>query len=263
MFDDGRLTDALGQIADFRHTIIILTSNLGATAHQSAGLGFAPRADSVLAGAGAARGSQSFRPEFVNRLDKVIVFRPLTRDRMRSILRKELARVLERRGLREPRVGGGVGILGARIPARKGILARAWVRGRSSAPSISTCWRRSRRRMVERRFPTGDQFLFVRSDGAGHPGRVRRSGCRPAKSCRRPLSPKPVTPQPGALASAILQPAGTRAEREQLQAQRCASSRTIAGDDWEHLRDSTDRADVGAGFLGARRTGSGCWRATR
>jgi ATP-dependent Clp protease ATP-binding subunit ClpC len=44
---------------------------------------------------------QTFRPEFQNRLDKVIVFRELTRDLMRDILKKELGRVLERRGLKD------------------------------------------------------------------------------------------------------------------------------------------------------------------
>ena len=77
VFDDGRLTDATGQVADFRHCIIILTSNLGATAHRDSGLGFAPGAeafssDQILRAVG-----QTFRPEFLNRLDKVIVFRPL------------------------------------------------------------------------------------------------------------------------------------------------------------------------------------------
>src|SRR5262249_20924014 len=43
VFDDGRLTDANGHTADFRHAIIILTSNLGATAHQDSGVGFAPQ----------------------------------------------------------------------------------------------------------------------------------------------------------------------------------------------------------------------------
>ncbi len=45
VFDDARLTDTLGQIADFRHCLIIMTTNLGATSHQTAGLGFAPAAD--------------------------------------------------------------------------------------------------------------------------------------------------------------------------------------------------------------------------
>src|SRR5262249_49737668 len=42
IFDDGRLTDAHGRVADFRHTFIILTSNLGATSHRGSGMGFVP-----------------------------------------------------------------------------------------------------------------------------------------------------------------------------------------------------------------------------
>ena len=45
VFDDGRLTDASGHTVDFRHTIIILTSNLGATSHRASGMGFAPAKD--------------------------------------------------------------------------------------------------------------------------------------------------------------------------------------------------------------------------
>ncbi len=52
VFDDGRLTDTLGQVADFRHCLIILTSNLGATRHQSSGFGFASPADVFTSGAG-------------------------------------------------------------------------------------------------------------------------------------------------------------------------------------------------------------------
>jgi ATP-dependent Clp protease ATP-binding subunit ClpC len=101
VFDDGRLTDSLGNVADFRHCIIVLTTNLGATGHRSSGIGFAPAAgaysgDNVMRAIG-----QTFRPEFQNRLDKVIVFNPLTRDLMREILKKELSRVLERRGLKD------------------------------------------------------------------------------------------------------------------------------------------------------------------
>ena len=100
VFDDGRLTDANGHVADFRHSIIILTSNLGAISHRSAGIGFNPSkevygGDQILKAV-----MQAFRPEFVNRLDKVVVFQPLSRDLMRAILAKELAQVLERRGLR-------------------------------------------------------------------------------------------------------------------------------------------------------------------
>src|SRR5690606_24883981 len=91
----------LGQVADFRHCIIILTTNLGATAHRNSGLGFAPAgedfaSDQILHAVG-----QTFRPEFQNRIDKIIVFHPLTRDLMRGILKKELAQLLERRGFKD------------------------------------------------------------------------------------------------------------------------------------------------------------------
>src|SRR5581483_291370 len=71
IFDDGRLTDANGRVADFRHAFIILTSNLGATAHQGGGLGFVPAVsqyseDQVVRAVG-----RTFRPEFVNRIDKI------------------------------------------------------------------------------------------------------------------------------------------------------------------------------------------------
>src|SRR4029079_15064037 len=100
VFDDGRLTDAHGNPADFRQSIIILTSNLGATEHQAASLGFTA--------AGAAFGEAqilrsigaTFRPEFVNRLDRIVVFRPLSRAVMREILKKELKGVMQRRGFR-------------------------------------------------------------------------------------------------------------------------------------------------------------------
>ncbi|MEZ5775425.1 MAG: AAA family ATPase [Hyphomicrobiaceae bacterium] len=101
VFDEGRLTDAQGQSADFRHCLIILTTNIGARINPDAGIGFSstPAAysrDQVLRSIG-----ETFRPEFQNRLDKVIVFNPLTREQMRSILGKELDRVFERRGLKD------------------------------------------------------------------------------------------------------------------------------------------------------------------
>src|SRR5207237_3663303 len=75
VFDEGRLTDSLGQVADFRHCLIILTTNLGATSHRTAGLGFAPQADAFTTDQIMRAVSETYRPEFQNRLDKVIVFR--------------------------------------------------------------------------------------------------------------------------------------------------------------------------------------------
>ena len=166
VFDDGRLTDATGQTVDFRHCIIILTSNLGSTIQQGAGLGFVSQAGAFSQELVMRTIGQSFRPEFVNRLDAIIVFRPLTRDLMRGILSKELARVLDRRGLRHREWAvewessaldflldkGFSPAMGAR-PLKRAIDRYLL------APLAAT--------LVERRFPEGDQFLFVRSDGRG------------------------------------------------------------------------------------------------
>ncbi len=164
VFDDARLTDAAGQEADFRHCIIILTTNLGATAHRGADLGFLPAgtgfsSEQVLRAVG-----QTFRPEFQNRLDKVIVFQPLTRELMRSILKKELNRVLERRGFKDREWAVEWEASALEFLLEKGFSPEMGARPLKRAidqyviaPLAAT--------IVERRFPQGDQFLFIRSDG--------------------------------------------------------------------------------------------------
>ena len=83
----------------------------------------------------------SFRPEFRNRLDRIVVFRPFERSAMRALLGKELAEALARRGPR-PTVGRRDRRLRVRVPHRQGVqpgARRATAQGRSSA----TCSRRS------------------------------------------------------------------------------------------------------------------------
>jgi ATP-dependent Clp protease ATP-binding subunit ClpC len=164
VFDEGRLTDHLGQVADFRHCLIIMTSNLGATAHRSAGLGFAPSADSFTAEQIERAIAQTWRPEFQNRIDKVIVFRPLTRELMRSILKKELDRVLSRRGLKDR--GWAVEWEGSALEflLEKGFSPEMGARPLKRAVDQYLLAPLART-IVERRFPEGDQFVFVRSDG--------------------------------------------------------------------------------------------------
>lgn len=165
VFDDARLTDRSGRTADFRHSIIILTSNVGSTLARGAGPGF------IDSGAGAYSRShvekalfQTFRREFLNRLDRMVLFNPLDRSLMREILHKELERTLTRRGLRnrdwavewEPSAieflldRGFTPDLGAR-PLRRAIEHHLL------APLA--------RSIVEHRAPEGGQFLFVRSEG--------------------------------------------------------------------------------------------------
>jgi ATP-dependent Clp protease ATP-binding subunit ClpC len=94
---EGRLTDARGKIAHFQNAIIILTSNLGA-AHQRPGAGFLSASDNDEAYY-ARQVSQTFRPEFVNRIDRIIAFHALTEGQAEGVSAVALDRVKERRGL--------------------------------------------------------------------------------------------------------------------------------------------------------------------
>src|SRR6185369_10057393 len=95
LLGEGRLTDSLGRTADFTSAIVIMTSNLGVR-DAEANLGFVPEADRSHAYARAAE--KFFRPEFFNRLDRVIPFRKLTRDEMGRIARRLVSEVLAREG---------------------------------------------------------------------------------------------------------------------------------------------------------------------
>ena len=99
LFDDGRLSDANGEVADFRHAVVIMTSNLGAGGHASVGFGGVDRRAVMLDIAKAVR--EFFPPELFNRIDRVVEFFPLDEAAARAIARKELARLLSRRGLAE------------------------------------------------------------------------------------------------------------------------------------------------------------------
>ena len=93
LLEDGRLTDSQGRVVNFSNTLIIMTSNLGSRAIEKSGtgLGFLSEEDSATAQYNRTREQvnealkQSFRPEFLNRLDEIIVFRQLTRDQVKSI----------------------------------------------------------------------------------------------------------------------------------------------------------------------------------
>ncbi len=104
ILEDGHLTDAKGRRVDFRNTIIIMTSNLGARQLQTnSSLGFRPLGDTEEARAEASYElmkekvqqelKTAFRPEFLNRIDATIVFRSLTQDEIREIVDLMLARV--------------------------------------------------------------------------------------------------------------------------------------------------------------------------
>ncbi len=89
ILDDGRLTDSQGRLVDFRNSVIIMTSNIGShmILERSGGDWDAIESDVT------AELRRHFRPEFLNRVDDIIVFRPLGRAELRSIVDLQLARL--------------------------------------------------------------------------------------------------------------------------------------------------------------------------
>ena len=100
ILDDGRLTDGQGRIVDFRNTVLIMTSNLGTQyVRRSGSLGFLPggsdedrqakeKIEKAL--------KDAFRPEFLNRIDEIITFSPLSLEQMRQIVELQMKDVRER-----------------------------------------------------------------------------------------------------------------------------------------------------------------------
>lgn len=101
VFDEGRLTDQYGRVTNFRSTIIVMTSNLGAGMSRAVGFegdnAGTPYQDVAM---------KFFRPEFFNRMDAVVTFRPLLPATVRAIARRELDAIAKREGL----VRGGVSV---------------------------------------------------------------------------------------------------------------------------------------------------------
>jgi len=101
ILEEGKLTDSFGRHVDFRNTVVILTSNLGYDAGKNAGgLGFGGKADVAdyerLKAHMLEEAKKSFRPEFLNRFDDVIVFRQLDREDIRQILDLEVIKIEKR-----------------------------------------------------------------------------------------------------------------------------------------------------------------------
>ena len=104
IMDDGRLTDSQGRTVDFKNTIVVMTSNVGArnlTEHRTR-LGFDASEDDADSSYEAIRDSvmadlrRTFKPEFLNRIDETIVFHPLTKPEIRQIARNMLDVVHQR-----------------------------------------------------------------------------------------------------------------------------------------------------------------------
>ena len=106
ILEDGRLTDSQGRSVDFKNTVIIMTSNLGTADLRKASVGFAKTSEAVTYEKMKLKVNdalkQHFRPEFLNRIDDVIVFHELTKDEVTEIIDLMIKRVrtsLESQGL--------------------------------------------------------------------------------------------------------------------------------------------------------------------
>jgi ATP-dependent Clp protease ATP-binding subunit ClpC len=164
VFEDGRLTDQDGSTVDFRRTVLIMTSNVGSALAAKPGLGFAASGEAFNADRLRELVDKTFRAEFVNRIDRVVVFRPFQRAQMEELLDKELSAALERRGLRDRPWAVEVD------PE-----ARAFLIERGFTPQLGA---RPLKRAIERYLlaplateivgqgvPGGDQFVLVSSRG--------------------------------------------------------------------------------------------------
>jgi ATP-dependent Clp protease ATP-binding subunit ClpC len=231
LFDDGRLTDQNGNTASFRNAIMIMTSNLGSEI-RSGGIGFNP-ADGAPTHPSVQRSvEQAFRPEFINRIDRIICFRPLDRTVIRRLLDKEIREVLGRRGLRDRAWAleweesaiefllqqGFTPALGARP------LKRAVERYLLSPLAIG---------IAGRKFPEGDQFLYIRAAG----DRLAVEFIDPDEGHAESLPPVSLpSDEVPALEDIVRDARGDAAEVEALQAEYEHLRDTLAGDAWRERK---------------------------
>jgi ATP-dependent Clp protease ATP-binding subunit ClpB len=120
VLDDGRLTDGQGRTVDFRNAVIVMTSNLGSQMIQemfdnSGGGDDSPEAYTQMKASVMAVVQSHFRPEFINRLDDIVVFHPLDKAQIREIAKiqlKGLENRLAERGIRIELSDGALALLG-------------------------------------------------------------------------------------------------------------------------------------------------------
>ena len=228
VFDDGRLTDRRGRRADFRHTILVLTSNLGAVVPTGLPMGFGSVAEEFEPEGVARAIEQTFRKEFVNRIDRVVVFRPLSRDVMRAILQNEIDAAFRRRGLRSRSwaVEWDESALAFLLDRgfRPDLGARPLKRALDQylvAPLALT--------IVNRQVPAGDQFLFITRKDDG----LEVEFVDPDAPTFATAS---ATDGPGSgavsLRSILLQPTGSSEEYGFLRTRLGEMKTTIEGEKW-------------------------------
>ena len=176
LLDDGRLTDGHGRTVDFRHTVIVMTSNIGTGAELDDGNGDVPTV--LLDGepppaAGDGRENAAlmaelrgyFRPELLNRIDEIVIFQPLRREHLEGIIDRQLGLLSERLAVR----GLSLELSAA---ARAQLLEQGYDPAFGARP-LQRVLRRELERLLARRLladelPAGTQLQVDWRDGAFH-----------------------------------------------------------------------------------------------
>ena len=128
VLEDGRLTDSQGRMVDFKNTVIIMTTNLGTRDITKGSLGFSAGADTRsdydrMKNKVTDELKQHFRPEFLNRVDDIIVFPQLTQDEIVAIVDLEIAKLDKR--LKDKDMGIELTIEAKNVLAKQGLRPRA------------------------------------------------------------------------------------------------------------------------------------------
>jgi ATP-dependent Clp protease ATP-binding subunit ClpB len=177
LLDDGRLTDSQGRTVDFRNTVVIMTSNIGSAELIEAAEG---GADAFDAAAERVRDSlrDHFRPEFLNRIDEIIVFKPLSEAQLMEIV-SLLLQGVERR------------LAESRIALEVTDAARAFVAHEGYDPQYGA---RPLRRAIQRSIenPLARQLL----GGEFLPGDTVRIDVRDGALAFEKVAAEPITPEP-------------------------------------------------------------------
>ena len=146
VLDDGRLTDGQGRTVDFKNTIVIMTSNLGSPIIQEYFMdGHTDKSShQIMEDRVLAELKKHFRPEFLNRVDDVIIFQSLDESELARIVDIQLGRLEQR--LAQQNLTLDVDAAAKKLLASEAATTRNSARARSSARSRNTCstrWRRS------------------------------------------------------------------------------------------------------------------------
>ena len=122
VLDDGRLTDGQGRTVDFKNTILIMTSNLGSQFLFNPDMDADAKKKAVMDAV-----HMQFKPEFINRLDELVMFHPLTREELGGIVDIQVAQVSAR-------------LTDRRIRRTAHVRCVAWCRPKSATSLPACCW---------------------------------------------------------------------------------------------------------------------------